>query len=102
MTDHSREQAIRQRLAKHPGEEYIRDQIRLGIGASTDDARYLLALLDQLRAEGNAYKKAIRESDPAIASEVDGNLSCYWCRAWLSPARTEHEPDCLWVAAQKP
>lgn len=38
---------------------------------------------------------------PTAPSEIDGDLSCFFCGAW-SPERPrgdKHKPDCIWQAA---
>ncbi len=46
---------------------------------------------------------AVCETRPEIASEIDGDLSCYWCSGALYPDEAirldRHEDDCIWRLA---
>jgi hypothetical protein len=35
----------------------------------------------------------IAAMDPDIPSEIDGDISCYFCRAWAAPTVVERDRD---------
>ncbi len=45
-----------------------------------------------------AIVEAVVAKSPNVPSEIDGSLSCFWCSCGLGE---EHEPDCVWMRANR-
>jgi hypothetical protein len=42
----------------------------------------------------------IAAMEPGVPSEIDGDVSCYFCFAWIGLG-DKHTDDCVWEHARK-
>ncbi len=51
-----------------------------------------------------AYKEIVEEiaaSEPIIASEMGGDLSCFYCGTFTVSGWKNHEKDCIWIRSKE-